>query len=105
MQNKTSAFDMYKMMEQSSEPWKTFQEVPTILPIKCLEFYMFKSREFWCGNPAFEMIMWRAGIMNAEKQDGETLKSSHLPLIPGWNDVGSCFTSLEDRKRYFIAVA
>lgn len=55
------------MVEQAREPWKQFQEVYSIFPRPISESYMFKERELWCEDAAFETRMRRAGKRAPEK--------------------------------------
>lgn len=45
VQYQIRAGDLCAMMEHAREPWKTFQELPSIIPRTISEWYMFKSRE------------------------------------------------------------
>lgn len=44
------------------------------------------------------------GIKAAEKTGLGNAKSCVIPVMLGWNEVGSFAMSLEDRKRYYMEV-
>lgn len=88
VQYQARAVELIDLLRHRTESWRTFEEVPSILPRPLPNWYMFKDREYWEEDALFEARMRRRTKVGARSRTGSN-NNAVIPVMLGWHDVGS----------------